>query len=449
MSLLCVGREPDYNRRMGIRVSAQVGLLGLLTGCGIVSKSPCSYSIVFYSNMNTDLNMQATPSSVYNLFTVNADGNGLTALTQATQATTLAPMFLSKGGEILFTSNFDLSGSMTAAPNISYNLWKMKIDGTGLTPLNSFNAVSSYAEYGYMSPDETRFAFHSRDIAIESCANLYTAKIDGTDKQRLTTNTTAGLHSLYAGGDFWSPDGTKILIMSKMALSGVADATAVAGYNLWIMNLDGSGKIALTRNTVAIDTASFTFAPKFTVDGQWIYFRTQSVISAENGAWDGTAIGKNIWRVRLDGTGLQAITRSTNTSFSMLPGDFLANDVGMIAQGNLSLTGLDSDTPNSSSNIWAFSMDGATRRAQTFNTSTGLGVASVGLSPDKAYVLYRSYTALDGSWNGSAAGYNLWRGRVSKDGGVSDRRALTTSSVSTFNAFHTRNGGWYQTDTCR
>ena len=102
--------------------------------------------------------------------------------------------------------------------------------------------VSSSEDDADWSPDGKKIAFTSRDSACatnqacQSSAEIWVMNADGSNPQRLTSN------SVEERSPDWSPDGKKILYMCK----------PVAGkpFEICVMNADGSGREVLTSNNV-------------------------------------------------------------------------------------------------------------------------------------------------------------------------------------------------------
>src|SRR5260370_11906892 len=72
----------------------------------------------------------------------------------------------------------------------------------------------------------------------------------------------------------WSRDGRKIAFMSRRALDGSDTANPNLTNNIWVMNADGSGALALTRMT-----AVSSFFPHCSPDGSKIAFESTLVFT--------------------------------------------------------------------------------------------------------------------------------------------------------------------------
>src|SRR3989442_15813046 len=85
---------------------------------------------------------------------VNADGTGLTALTNATAAGALsfAPQWSPDGTRVVFESSRKLDGSDAGNGNGTSNIWRVNADGTGLTALTNATAASASSPQPHRSP---------------------------------------------------------------------------------------------------------------------------------------------------------------------------------------------------------------------------------------------------------------------------------------------------------
>src|SRR5260370_24705640 len=108
---------------------------------GAPSWSPDGNRIVFESNRALD--GTDAQGSAYDIWLVKADGTDLTPLTKTTGAQNWEPSWSPDGNRIVFESNRALDGSDAPNKNSTFNIWLMKADGTGLTPLTKTTAASN------------------------------------------------------------------------------------------------------------------------------------------------------------------------------------------------------------------------------------------------------------------------------------------------------------------
>ena len=118
---------------------------------------------------------------------------------------------------------------------------------------------------------------------------IYVVNADGSGQRRLTRSTVRDSHPV------WSPDGRRIAFESN--------------WQLWVMNADGSGQRRLTRNG---RSPLHNFNPEWSPDGQRIVFergrRQRDPCSACPGSW-----GFEVYVMNADGSGQQRLTRGTGS----------------------------------------------------------------------------------------------------------------------------------------
>ncbi len=192
----------------------------------------------------------------------------------------------------------------------------------------------------------------------------------------------------------YSPDGTKIVFVSKAALDGVKNGIATASYNIWIANADGSSATALTRNSVSqLDSLN----PQFSPDGATIVFQSKMPLS---GAANGTPNPSyNIWTIPAAGGTLTALTQNTLANLDSRTPVYSPDQLLIVFASKTDVGGA-WDTPGTSSyNIWQMDTTGAARVALTTNTATYLDSSSPQVSPDNLTVVFSSYTSTGGAMN--------------------------------------------------
>jgi Tol biopolymer transport system component len=180
------------------------------------------------------------------LYTVNADGTGLTALRPG-----FYPAWSPQGDRIAFSA---YRGATT-------EIYTMRPDGSGVTALTN-NEVRD--EEPAWSPDGSRLAFTSDRLqqlpAFGCCSvgpgDIYSMAADGTGVRTLVTD--GGLDAAPA----WSPDGTKIAFASTRRTRNCEPfGTFPCQSDIYEMNSDGSGPRVLAFFGHAPDWQSLNLPP--------------------------------------------------------------------------------------------------------------------------------------------------------------------------------------------
>ena len=194
------------------------------------------------------------------VYTMNADGSGQTNLTK-NPAFDLRPVFSPNGTKIAFESN--RSGND--------EIWMMNADGSA--PENLTNNPGSDAGATF-SPDGTKIVFMSyRGDDFE----IYVMNADGSGVGRLTNSPIDDT------APSWSPDSTKIAFQSYRD----------GNFEIYVMNGDGTNQTNFT-NSPGVD-----WEPTFSPDGTKLAF-------ASDGNHQGSA--PDIYVSNLDGSGKTQLT---------------------------------------------------------------------------------------------------------------------------------------------
>lgn len=174
------------------------------------------------------------------IFVMNADGSGATALTRFHPGFNLSPAWSPDGSTIVFQHS-------SADGN---DLYSVRGDGSGLTQLTtSPRIVERTPEW---SPDGTLILFSrlgpKGGFRLKN-EELFVMNPDGSGLTRMTNNNV---------GDFqasWSPDGAQIAFVRQ---------TAALGAKAFVMQADGTGATRLTSDEFE------EFWPSFSPDGSRI-----------------------------------------------------------------------------------------------------------------------------------------------------------------------------------
>lgn len=294
--------------------SGLVDLTNLTSGVDqeFPSWSPDDSKIMFTSNRALDGTDARNPSLAFNVWTANPDGTGLTALTKLNQSTLFNPVFSPDGSKIAYLSNRALDGTDAGIAGGVTNLWVMNADGSGSTAITKLSVSGAQTTSFSWSPDGTKFMTMSNRALdggsgpdADNTENVWVLAADGSRATLVTPQgQTTALGTADLNGPAWSPDGTKILFTSAIPLNG--EAAPNSAQNLWVMNSDGSGALPLTPFDAVNVQVQF---PVWSPDGTKIFFSSDGTVGGTNAEnTNGTA---NIWVVNADGSGLTSLTKLT------------------------------------------------------------------------------------------------------------------------------------------
>jgi Tol biopolymer transport system component len=204
------------------------------------------------------------------LYVMNVDGSGLTRLTQ-NAGFNGNPTWSPTGAQIAFASTRDGDA----------DIYVMNVDGTGVTPLTVNSVWDAQPAW---SPDGTRIAFATEQISAGN-REIFVMNADGSNALRLTTSF------LWDELPAWSPDGSKIAFRCDRLVS---QNPFQSSSEVCVMNVDGSGVVALTDAPSAYDSQ-----PTWSPDGARIAFS-----SDRDGDYD-------LYVVRSVGGRISALTRNS------------------------------------------------------------------------------------------------------------------------------------------
>jgi Tol biopolymer transport system component len=216
----------------------------------------------------------ADPEGSWQLFSINADGTGLTQITH--MPTTIfsgwAPHVFDHGTRIIFTYG-DGSGPT--------DIYVIDINGTGLQRITYGGRASS----GAPSPDGTRLVYDTYSSKTGRQPYLVTVALNDPDlKMAITSDLYLTSYGVY------TPDGKRIVYSTSK--EGVIDAT-------WMMNASGSDKRPLTAP--GPEFCPGTVSP----NNQWLLLVKHCL-----GPQPST-----IWALNLNNNTLQQLTHSSGSTF--------------------------------------------------------------------------------------------------------------------------------------
>jgi TolB protein len=236
-------------------------------------------------------------------YTMRVDGSDLRRVSTGTGKTTCG-YYYANDRRIIFASTHAVDTACPPRPDPSkgyvwrldpFDLYTAKADGSDLQRLTSFGVYTAEAT---LSPDGKTIVFTSLK---DGDLDIYTMNVDGSNIRRLTTAPG------YDGGPFFSPDGRQIVYRANhptdsaelATYRGLLDQRLVrpSKMELWVMNADGSGQRQITR------LGGANFAPFFTPDGKQIIFSSNHHTDPRLGNFD-------LFLVSLDGGMVEQVTSS-------------------------------------------------------------------------------------------------------------------------------------------
>ncbi len=247
-------------------------------------------------------------------YIMNIDGTGMRRVSNGDGRTTCG-YFYDDDQRILYSSTFEHDVACPVPPDQSrgyvwplghLEIYTARADGTDLQRLTENGAYNAEAT---VSPNGQRIIFTS---TMDGDIELYTMNIDGSDLVRVTHRVG------YDGGAFFSPDGSRIVWRAAYPESAADSADYLqllearlvrpARVEVWVANADGSDP----RQVTSLGGANF--APFFHPDGQRILF-SSNFDNPRSGAFD-------LYLINVDGTGLERVTTYPGfDSFAMFSPD--------------------------------------------------------------------------------------------------------------------------------
>ncbi len=341
--------------------------------------------IVFHSNINP-----SDPSKLDygNITKIKKDGSEL-KLVNNLQSPYLPKLSPDKT-KILFVSNASLNGNASKGPT---NLWIMHSDGSEAKPLTHLQVEESDFKTLYLypqwSPDGNKILFISRrnlsgsDTDPLGSANLWILDADGSNLKPLTKlkNSEKIDHAA------WSPDGGKITFLSQQSLSD--NDPIHSNENLWIIDADGSNLKALTKWNVA-NIASAAWSP----DGKNLALFTNMNLNGSD------SFGKNynLWLLNVENGNLSSLTKLKNASINLI--QWLPDNQWIAYYSNENLESQDMPLNPSKlffNNLWLVKSDGSERKPITRLLDQNIRFASTKWSKNGAQIITASTRHLDGS----------------------------------------------------
>jgi TolB protein len=197
------------------------------------------------------------------IWTVSPDGSEPRQVTTHTTAEFyIEPSFSPDGQWIVFETDPDVDRGERFG-----SLWKVKVDGTGLTRLTDGPGTGTDdREPNWSSKDEIVFQRRMRGSAD---FDLYVITADGTGVRQLTSGPSEDTDPS------WNADGTSVVFSSDFGSLNTA--------NVFIIPANGGTPVRVTND------ARYSGAPSFSPDGTLVYYE------GARGKRDGSKT--DIWRI--------------------------------------------------------------------------------------------------------------------------------------------------------
>jgi TolB protein len=228
------------------------------------SLSPDGTKILFASN-RTEL--------VYDIFSMNTDGTGVTQLTHKADA--YAPMYSPDSSQIVYVSTVEGSE----------DLWLMNADGTGTRQLTVLPGREVDPTW---SQDGTRIAYTGNYTGNNE---IYIVNVDGTETKQVTN----GSEQEDGGRIDWSPDGLTIAFY----------AGPRGDKNLYLVDVscaDQPGGCTPDKFH-QLTNGGNAKAPMFSPDGLWVVYAA------------GPTTENDIYIMKLDGSKVQQLTTAPGSEY--------------------------------------------------------------------------------------------------------------------------------------
>jgi Tol biopolymer transport system component len=402
-------------------------------GGGVSNAQPFTVAanrIAFASSRALDGSNSANGSSipVLNVWTMNADGSGALPITRHVSVAWPQPtqvQWAPDGSRIVFPGPWALDGTEALNVNATFNIWVIRADGTGLTPLTKLTAAQTDTFSAQWSPDGHKIAFTSARA------------LDGGDKGGLATNVwvmnadgsgpvpATKLTAAVCMAHSWSPNGDRLLFASNRALDGSDAANANDHWNLWIVNADGTGAVPVTRLTGAGFDNNGLLTGYWSPDGKRITYDSGRAIDGSDAP--NANASRNIWISNADGSNSTPLTKLTATDGGFRP-QWSPDGRRILFFSARALDG--SDAANATTNLWVMNSDGSSPTPITHYNVSGLAVFAAVWSADGQRLVFESNDTLDGSpttWGP----INIWT--ANPDGsGVVPLTSLTASGADSY-----------------
>jgi Tol biopolymer transport system component len=337
-----------------------------LTAQGVISHNPAwspdGSTIAFDSNRAEDGSDALSTISPNSIWAINADGSDARTLASVSDGSFHAYVF----GPEWSPNGLELALTSVCCLDLYSNVAVINADGSGLTVLTEFGGVPTTGTTGSgWSSDGLKLLFDTPGTYYNFPAppsNVWVVNADGSNQQQLTSLTSQGAD---CRDEKWSPDGSQIVFASTRALDASDFPNANTTSNIWVMNADGSAVRPLTTLTAP---GSGSTVPTWSPDGSKIAFESSRALDGSDAANLNTTV--NIWVMNNDGTGATPLTKLTAAGAGSSGADWSMTGSQLAFESTRALDG--SDSANAACNIWVMNVDGSNASPFTKNKVAGI-----------------------------------------------------------------------------
>jgi hypothetical protein len=380
--------------------------------------------LAYQSKLNPNGLESATASSSWNVWSMTYDGVEKLPLTMATAGShnSTAPTFATDG-TLYFNSTLAQAYpvSWTAAQRLASDLWSVLLDGSSLTFRTSGNNAATFVVtdpvYGEVG-GTGKIAFASRaavsgvlTAAVTTHLNVFMMNPDGSGVVALTTNTGTGTNTRDSREPTWAPSGSAVYYTSEATLAGAAQVCF-------------SLHQALTANpytkTILVSCGNVAgkdiFDPAVSPDGTKILYHSMMNVGVTASA------SHNIFVYDIALNVSTALTTNTVAGRDSTRARWSPDGSEIVFLSKMNVNA----AVASSANVWKMSADGSSQVALTGNNAAALDADRAFFSPDGNTIAFSSKQPVTGST--ASASFNIW---VMNSDGTNEvaRTAITTTAA--------------------